>query len=201
MKFETTPKHSSASNSAECAFQARTIRADCQMRCGSGETFGADTLIWAWLLRHAGWQISRYKPQGNGMTAYNQAYGEHYTHEVVPFAEVVLVKVPKPTHRALQRRNRWHNGDAVFIKGVWVGRSETADEHIVLTPGGRVFSKIIRGLEPPRRHDVAFLGTVKGLPWGVTRWYCPKSTEKRTCTTTTRFDWREHSKAQARLAR
>ena len=43
VKFETTPKHSSASNPAERAIQAveeqsRTIRADCQMRFGSGET-------------------------------------------------------------------------------------------------------------------------------------------------------------------
>ena len=76
--------------------QSRTIRADCQMRFGSSETFGADKPIWAWLLRHAGWQISGYKPRGNGMTAYKQAYGEHYTHEVVPFAEIVLVRDPKP---------------------------------------------------------------------------------------------------------
>ena len=119
VKFETTPKHSSASNPAERAIRAveeksRTIRADCQMRFGSGEIFGADKPIWAWLLRHAGWQSSRYKQKGNGMTAY---HGEHYTHEVVLFAKVVLVKVPKPVHRALQGGTRWHKGDAVFIKG------------------------------------------------------------------------------------
>ena len=107
VKFERTLKHSSASDPAERAIQtveeqSRTIRADCQMRFGSGETFGADKPIWAWLMRHAGWQISRYKPKGNGMTACKQAHGEHYTHEVVPFAEIVLVRVPKPTHHGLQ---------------------------------------------------------------------------------------------------
>ena len=60
---------------------------------------------------------------------------------------------------------RWHKGDAVFIKGVWVGRRETADEHIIVTPRGRVLSRTIRRLEPSRQHDAAFLGTVKGLPW------------------------------------
>ena len=169
MKFETTPKYSSASNPAERAIQAVdehawTIRADCQVRFGSGETFGADKPIRAWLLRHAGWRISRHK-QGNGMTAYKQVYGEHKTQKVVPFAEVVLVRVPEPSHRALQGGKRWHKGDAVFIRGVRVGRSETSDEHIVLTPGGRVFSRRLRRLEPSRRHDAAFLGTVKGLPW------------------------------------
>ena len=134
------------------------------MRLGNGETFGADKPIWAWLLGHAGWQISRYKQEGNGMTAHKQAYREHYTHEVVPFAEMVLVRVPRPTHRGLAGGKRWHKGDAVFIKGVWVGRTETSDEHVVLTPGGRVFSRTIRRLEPSRRQDAVFLNSVKGLP-------------------------------------
>ena len=101
----------------------------------------------------------------NGMTAYKQAYGEHYTHEVVPFAEIVLVRVPKPTHRGLQGGKGWHKGDAVFIKGVWVGRSVLSDEHIVLTLAGRVFSRTIRRFEPTRRHDAGFLDKVKGPPW------------------------------------
>ena len=151
VKLETTPKHSSASNPAERAIQAveersRTIRADCQMRFGSSETFGAVKQIWAWLLRHAGWQISRYKPKGNGVAAYKQAYGEHYTHEVVPLTEIVLVGASWP---------------------VWVGRSDLSDEHIVLTPGGRVLSRTIRRLELSRRHDAGFLDMVKGLLWDV----------------------------------
>ena len=53
----------------------------------------------------------------------------------------------------------------MFIKCVWVGKSEMSDEHIVLTPGGRVFSRTIRRLEPCRRHDAGFLVKVKGLRW------------------------------------
>ena len=64
-----------------------------------------------------------------------------------------------------KEENVGHKGDAVFFMGVWVGRSETSDEHIVLTPGGRVLSRTIRRLEPSRRHDAGFLGKVKGLPW------------------------------------
>ena len=82
-----------------------------------------------------------YTQKGNGMTAYNEAYGEYCIHGVVPFAEVVLVRIPKPTHRGLQGGRRWHKGDAVLIKGVWGGRSETSDEHMVLTPGGRALAK------------------------------------------------------------
>ena len=92
-------------------------------------------------------------------------FGEHYTHEVIPFAEIILAWVAKPTHRGLQGGKRWHKGDAVFIKGICVGRSDLSDEHIVLTLGGRVFSRTIRRLEPSRRHDAGFLDKVKGLPW------------------------------------
>ena len=60
--------------------------------------------IWAWLLRHAGWQISRYDQKGNGMTAYKQAHGEHYTHEVVPFAEIILVRVSEANTSWSRRR-------------------------------------------------------------------------------------------------
>ena len=132
------------------------------MRFGSGQTFGTDKPIWAWLLRHAGWQISRYKQKGDGMKAYKQAYGEHYTHEVVPFAEVVLVRVGSV---AFARRKTLPQGRLGVHQGVWVGRREMSDEHIVLTPGGRVLSRTIRRLEPSRRHDAGFLGKAKGLPW------------------------------------
>ena len=99
------------------------------------------------------------------MTAYKQAYGEHCTHEVVPFAENVLARVPRRTHRGLAGGNRWHKGDAVFTQGVWVGRTETSDEHVVLTPGGRVLSRTSRRLQQSRPHDAVFLSIVKGLPW------------------------------------
>ena len=121
VKLETTPKHSSASNPAERAIQAvkeQAIRADCQMCFGNGDALGADKPIWAWPLCHAGWQISRYKQEGTGMTACKEAYGEHYSHEVVPFAEVLLVRIPKPTHRALRGGKGWHKGVAVFISKV-----------------------------------------------------------------------------------
>ena len=125
VKFETTPKHNSASNPAERAIQAveeqvRTIRADCQMRFGSGETFGTDKPIWAWLLRHAGWQISRYKQKGNGMTRSCQGSQAN-------------------TSRSARGKMLAQGRCGVFVKGVWVGRSETSDERVVLTLGGRVF--------------------------------------------------------------
>ena len=106
-----------------------------------------------------GWEISRYKQKGNRTTAYKQASGEYDTHEVVPFAEVILAKIPKPTHRALRGGERWHKGDAAPIKGVWVGRS-------------------IRRLEPCRRHEAEFRSNVKGPPWDAQQGSAKKGTHR-----------------------
>ena len=138
------------------------------------------------------------------MTAYKQAYGEHYTHEVVPFAEIVLVRVSKPTHRGLQGGKTLAQGRCcVHQLCVWVGRSETSEEHIVLTPGGRVLSRTIRRTEPSRRHDAVFLSDVKGLPlpWDAEDGIHRVSNKKGIWTTATHSGWREYSEAQSGPAR
>ena len=145
--------------------RVRTLRADCQMRYGAGEAFSADTAIWTWLLRHAGWQISRFQVKANGSTAYKDAYGEHYTSQTVAFGEAVLARIARPSSRTLQGGRKWQKGDAVFIKGIWVGKSESADEHIILTERGRILARTIRRLAPAKRHNKRFLSLVRGLPW------------------------------------
>ena len=163
------------------------------MRLGSGETFGGTNRSGHGCgVTRAGKSVDTNK-RVMGWTAKKQAYGEHYTPEVVPFAEVVLVRVPKPTHRCLRGGKRWHKGDAVFIKGAWVGGSARWR--------CRVFSRTIRRLEPSRRHDATLLGMVKGSTMGRTGWYCTRSTEKGTCTTTTVLAGEKHSEPQSRLAR
>ena len=40
------------------------------------------------------------------MKAYKQAHGEHYTHEVLPFAEIILVRVFRGQHTSWSRRRK-----------------------------------------------------------------------------------------------
>ena len=80
------------------------------MRFDSGETYVADKPIWAWLLRHAGWQLSRYKQKGN------ESFLSGF-----PNQRSVLCKEEDVGTRATRCSSR------------------VSDEHIVLTPGGRVF--------------------------------------------------------------
>ena len=99
------------------------------------------------------------------MTAYKQAYGELCTHEVVPFAEVFLARFPSRHIVLCKEENGGTRATRCSSRVFGLVEARRRTKHIVLTPGGRVFSRTIRRLEPSRRHDVAFLGTVKGLPW------------------------------------
>ena len=53
----------------------------------------------------------------------------------------------------------------VWIKGVWVGRTENSDEHLLLTPRGVMRTKMVRRLPPAEVTANAFYDTVKGQPW------------------------------------
>ena len=113
--------------------EARTIRAACQMRFGDGEVSGADKSIWVWLLRHAGWQISRYKPKGNGMTARKRR----------PTASTAAMKwsfLPGSRSQDIMLYKEEISGKSAtqcLSRTFGPVRSETSDEHIVRTPGGR----------------------------------------------------------------
>ena len=50
-------------------------------------------------------------------------------------------------------------------KAFWVGRSETSDEHILMTPKGRLLVRAVRRWEPEKIHEAMFLEKCCGLSW------------------------------------
>ena len=48
-----------------------------------------------WMLRHAGHLITRCRVRDNGRTAYQFIKGRRTTAKIIPFGEVVLLKIPK----------------------------------------------------------------------------------------------------------
>ena len=62
-----------------------------------------------------------------------QRVTEIYTQEIVPFAETILFKIFAPEHRVLSSGQRIHQGDTVYDKRIWFGKSETNPEHIAGT--------------------------------------------------------------------
>jgi len=122
-------------------------------------------LMWSWLARHSAWTTSRYRVRGDGTTAFFGVYGHEYQGEICGFAETVLFKAPASHTRQKKGNRRQHKADSVWTKGIWVGKTNNNDEHILLTPEGKYNARSVRRLEETRRYDVELFDKIAGLPW------------------------------------
>jgi len=89
-----------------------------------------NALMWSWLARHAAWLISRYQVRSDGTTPFFALHGHSYTGEIVLFGETVHFKAPQSKSGAI-RGGRILKGATSWFKGVWVGKSELNDEHVM----------------------------------------------------------------------
>eukprot|EP00959_Pyramimonas_sp_CCMP1952_P105363 2202563-Pyramimonas_sp.AAC.1 len=74
---------------------------------------------------------------------------------MVPFAETVMWKEPGPHTLKLREK---------FGQGIWVGRSEATNCHLILTRQGAFEARTIRRLPPSERHDFQLLLASRGAP-------------------------------------
>ncbi|CAE7832741.1 unnamed protein product [Symbiodinium sp. CCMP2592] len=76
--------------------------------------------LFPWLVRHVAWLQARFGTKStDGVTPYRAATG-------TDFGETVLAKLPRPGNKA----------QVCWVKGVWAGKLERDDSHVVLTEAG-----------------------------------------------------------------
>ena len=81
--------------------------------------------IWPWCFQHASFLIQRFQVHRQvGMTAHEQVSGGPYVGKLCQFAEPVLFRV------AAKKK-----GDIAWHKGIWLGKNEENDRHIVQVLG------------------------------------------------------------------
>ena len=98
------------------------------------EKLPSDSILIAWLIRHAAWCLTRFQVKNDGRTAFVRVFGKAYTSQVLPFGERVMYKYTSvPTGNLDQR---WGHG-------IWVGKAPMTDEHIILTENGGPESEIV----------------------------------------------------------
>ena len=99
-----------------------------------------------------------------GFTGYRNRTGRNYVNDMLPFGETVMAKKPDDQRKKLSIH---------WIKGLWVGRSNESDEHIVLSKeGADTYRTVKRFSQESDRWDRSVLDEVKGLPWdkkGITQ--------------------------------
>ncbi|CAE7681372.1 unnamed protein product [Symbiodinium sp. CCMP2592] len=112
--------------------------------------------LFPWLVRHVAWLQARFGTKStDGVTPYRAATGTDYGGALCSFGETVLAKLPRPGNKA---QVRW-------VKGVWAGKLERDDSHVVLTEAGALNVRSVRRLPPETRHQTAVVLKACGLPW------------------------------------
>ena len=97
---------------------------------------GKKKIVWPWLIRHAAWLHSYFHVKYNGRTCYEELYQTRYKNEVVAFGKSVVFMEPYPASRRKKQGKRRQKMDANMEPGIWLGRAEESDEHLVGTSRG-----------------------------------------------------------------
>ena len=68
------------------------------------EILPSDSMLTAWLIRHAAWCLKRFQVKNDGRTAFVRVFGKAYTSQVLPLGERVMYKYTSvPTDNLDQR--------------------------------------------------------------------------------------------------
>ena len=114
-----------------------------------------------WLVRHAGWLISRFQPKAERRSAYFRVHGVEYTRPLVEFGEYVLFRDNSPASLANKARSPWSSG-------VWLGRSDATDENIIGTATGVKLIWTIRRRPVGEQYSAEAVQSMRGTPWQLT---------------------------------
>ena len=165
---EQAPRYSPQSMGAVGSAQ-RVLRGDfLTLRSAIEEKIGIKVTpamnIWPWMVRHAAWTRGRFGVKANLRTAYEDAFGNPYTGQVLPFGESVLFKIP---HSATGRKagGRQLKGDPSWEQGVFLGKMNETDEFLVGNGKGVFSARSVRRLEERKRWSVEAVTSFRGVPW------------------------------------
>ncbi|CAK0788952.1 unnamed protein product [Prorocentrum cordatum] len=90
--------------------------------------------ISSWLARHAGWILTRFTVREDGLTPHRRLKGRDYHGQIAEFAETAMHKLPRGPAGKM---------GASWDKGIWLGKVNVSDEHMIGAPRGRAFARSI----------------------------------------------------------
>ena len=78
------------------------------------------------LVNSVGWMITRFQPRSHGGSSYRLIFGREYSGEIAEMGEQLRHRLAA---RVSACRGKW---EARFARGIWVGKSEIDDTHLVV---------------------------------------------------------------------
>ena len=158
-KFSHQSQGSVEATIRHCRGHFRTLRSALENETGLEISMAHD--IAPWLVRHAGWLISRFQPKAEKRSAYFRVHGVEYTRPLVEFGEYVLFRDNSPASLANKARSPWNSG-------VWLGRSDATDENIIGTASGVKLIRTIRRRPVGEQYSAEAIQSMRGVPWQLT---------------------------------
>ena len=114
-----------------------------------------------WLVRHVAWLEARFRHSGvHKQSAYERIQGRPYKSALAIFGETLMARMPFP--------NAVSKLDPRFVKGIFLGKSESSDEFIIGDESGRVFTtRTVRMINKENKFDGVMLMKLATPPWGL----------------------------------
>ncbi|CAL1148944.1 unnamed protein product, partial [Cladocopium goreaui] len=121
------------------------------------EKIGTDHYMFPWVVRHSAWTLARFHINKTKTTAFQVIKGREYISELMPLGETVMGKYPKVKDKAAPR----------WVKGIYAGKTESSDEHLVLTSSGALTFRTVRRLPKGSQFQNAVMDAARGAPWNT----------------------------------
>ena len=129
----------------------------CELSENYQEKIGTDHYMFPWVVRHSAWTLARFHINKTKTTAFQVIKGREYISELMPLGETVMGKYPKVKDKAAPR----------WVKGIYAGKTESSDEHLVLTSSGALTFRTVRRLPRGSQFQNAVMDAARGAPWNT----------------------------------
>ena len=131
-----------------------------EMQKNTGHRVTVDDPLLIWGVRHACWLHDRYHVrQDSHLTAYHARCGKPYDGQITKFgASVPYMMLVKKSDKPKRLEHHWSYG-------VWVGKTENTEEHLVLTSDGARIVRTVRVLDEAVAKEKALWLHICGVPW------------------------------------
>jgi hypothetical protein len=110
-----------------------------------------------WIIRHTPWLRTRYLEQKDKHSSYWHLKGTEYKGTVAKFGQKVMCK--------LQAEKRKGKFTSQWVTGVWVGKAEVNDTHMILTKNGAINLRTLHRLPFGSQWAPGFFKSCRGVPW------------------------------------
>ncbi|CAL1136205.1 unnamed protein product [Cladocopium goreaui] len=129
----------------------------CELSESYATKIGTEHYVFPWIVRHSAWTLARFHVNKSKTTAFRVIKGRDYVGELIPFGETVMGKFPKVKDKSAPR----------WTKGIYAGKKENSDEHMMLTSAGAMSFRTVRRLPVGSQFQDAVMEVARGVPWNT----------------------------------